>query len=102
MSDVLQFLSALDTSAKVTTVDLQAVVTAAANAAVASSGGGITGGSGTTGSQMGGAGGPDRSGEGQAGISGGLVPKIKSTTVSGGNAGGYPDLISALKMLQGR
>jgi hypothetical protein len=103
MSDVLQFLSALDTSAKTTTADLQAVTAAAANATAASSDGGITGGAGTTGSQMGGVGGPDRSGEGQAGISDGpLRPKIKSTTVSGANAGLYPDLIAALKSLGGR
>jgi len=100
MSDVLQFLSALDSSAKTTTGDLQAVVTAAANAASATAG--ITGGAGASGSGLGGVGGADRSGEGQAGISGGLVPKIKSTTVSGGNAGGFPDLISALKQLGGR
>lgn len=102
---VVDAINAIGAAALVAAADLTVAASAATSASAASataaSGGGMT--TGVGGSGLGGAGGPDRSSEGQAGISdGSLRPKIKSTTVSGANPGGYPDLIAALRSLGGR
>lgn len=94
MADVIQFLGALNSSAKMTAADLNAVTTAAVAAVVATNGT-----SARTGSPGGGGAGSGGGMGVPSGSGGGIVPKFGTVTVTPLGAGA---LIADLKSLQGR